>query len=105
MVAVGYAFGNSKVQRLSRKGVQATWSSLEKPDPLHRGDEIVRHPEESGSKDSNGKDEYQTLVHKDKVDEYKALADKSIEYAGQYLGIQCPHIGESDVGTDWYMTH
>lgn len=54
---------------------------------------------------ANIHDEYQTLVHKDKVDEYIALADKSIEYAGQYLNIQCPHIGESDVGHNWAETH
>lgn len=94
------------MQRLSRKRVLTTWSSWEKPDPLSlRGDDIVRHPEESGSKESNGKDEYQTLVHKSKVERYKELANKSIEYAGKYLGIQCPHIGESDVGHNWYMTH
>lgn len=54
---------------------------------------------------ANIHDEYQALVHKDKVEEYRKLADKSIEYAGQYLKIQCPHIGESDVGTDWAATH
>lgn len=54
---------------------------------------------------ANIHDEYQTLVHKTKVERYKELANKSIEYAGKYLGIQCPHIGESDVGHNWFETH
>ena len=54
---------------------------------------------------ANVHDEFQTLVHKDKVDTYVKLANKSISYAGEYLKIQCPHIGESDVGYDWSQTH
>lgn len=54
---------------------------------------------------ANIHDEFQTLVHKDKVQEYRKLADKSISFAGEYLNIQCPHIGESDVGMTWADTH
>jgi len=50
-------------------------------------------------------DEFQTLVHKDKVDHYVRLANRSISYAAEHLKIQCPHEGESDVGKNWYATH
>lgn len=54
---------------------------------------------------ANIHDEYQTLVLKDKVSEYIELADRSISHAGELLNIQCPHIGESDVGDNWADTH
>jgi DNA polymerase I len=54
---------------------------------------------------ANIHDEYQALVHKDKVKDYRVLADKSIKFAGEYLNIQCPHIGESDEGQNWAETH
>ena len=54
---------------------------------------------------ANIHDEFQSLVHKDRVEEYVTYANRAIEYAGQYLKIQCPHIGESDVGRNWAETH
>lgn len=54
---------------------------------------------------ANVHDEYQALVHKDRVDEYVRLADRSISYAAEHLKIQCPHKGESDIGKSWYETH
>jgi DNA polymerase I-like protein with 3'-5' exonuclease and polymerase domains len=54
---------------------------------------------------ANIHDEYQTLVREDLVERYTQFANKSIEYAGKKLNIQCPHIGESDAGKDWSATH
>ncbi len=54
---------------------------------------------------ANIHDEYQCLVHKSKVDEYVELADRSISHAAKVLNIQCPHIGESDLGKNWAETH
>jgi len=54
---------------------------------------------------ANIHDEYQCEVREDLVPTYTALADKSIVKAAEYLGIQCPHVGESDVGDNWSETH
>lgn len=54
---------------------------------------------------ANVHDEYQAMVHKTIQDLYIKLANKSIAHAGEYLGIECPHIGESDVGFSWAETH
>lgn len=54
---------------------------------------------------ANIHDEYQACVRKEVLDVYVPLANKSISHAGTILGIQCPHIGDSDVGTTWAETH
>jgi DNA polymerase I-like protein with 3'-5' exonuclease and polymerase domains len=54
---------------------------------------------------ANVHDEYQCEVREDLVEQYTVLADKSIVKAAEFLGIQCPHVGESDVGNNWSETH
>lgn len=54
---------------------------------------------------ANVHDEFQAEVREDLAEEYAALARYSIEYAGEYLEINCPHKGESDIGNNWYETH
>ena len=54
---------------------------------------------------ANIHDEYQCLVREDLVQEYVPLANKSITHAGVFLNMKCPHVGDSDVGTDWSQTH
>lgn len=54
---------------------------------------------------ANVHDEFQAEVREDIAEEFAALADKSITTAGQYLKIRCPHVGESDIGRNWYETH
>jgi len=50
-------------------------------------------------------DEFQCEVRDEIVDEFAELAEKSISYAGEFFKIQCPHLGESDIGVNWYETH
>ena len=50
-------------------------------------------------------DEFQAEVREDRVEEYKALAEYSIQKAGEVLGIACPHKGEAEVGNTWLETH
>lgn len=54
---------------------------------------------------ANIHDEYQCLVREDLVQQYIPLANKSISHAGVFLKMQCPHVGDSDVGYDWSQTH
>jgi len=54
---------------------------------------------------ANVHDEYQACVREEVKDIYVPLANKSISHAGTFLGIQCQHIGESDIGLDWSQTH
>lgn len=54
---------------------------------------------------ANVHDEIQAEVLAGKAEEYAALACKAIEYAGEYLNIQCEHKGEYDIGNNWYETH
>ncbi len=54
---------------------------------------------------ANVHDEYQCEVREDCVQQYIQLANKSIQHAGAFLGIKCPHVGESDVGKTWADTH
>lgn len=62
------------------------------------------HGEEYGFV-ANVHDEFQAEVREDLCEEYKKLANRSIAYAGEYLKINCPHVGESDVGDNWSETH
>lgn len=50
-------------------------------------------------------DEFQCEVNPIIKDEFKALAERSIEYAGKYLKIQIEHIGDADEGRSWADTH
>lgn len=54
---------------------------------------------------ANVHDEIQAEVREDLAQEYADLACKAIVYAGEYLNIQCPHQGDSDIGNNWYETH
>ena len=50
-------------------------------------------------------DEFQAEVREDLAEEFARLAEKSIEDAGKFFKIRCPHKGESDIGNNWYETH
>ena len=54
---------------------------------------------------ANIHDEYQAEVREDIADEFARLGEKAITVAGEYLGINCPQQGESDIGNNWYDTH
>ena len=50
-------------------------------------------------------DEFQCEVREDIAEEFAEIANKCIVDAGLYYKIDCPHQGESDIGTNWYETH
>lgn len=50
-------------------------------------------------------DEWQTEVREDIADETAKLAIRSIEEAGDILGLRCPITGEARIGRDWSETH
>lgn len=54
---------------------------------------------------ANIHDELQAEVRDDLAEEFAALGRKAITHAGEFLKINCPHQGESDIGTTWYETH
>lgn len=54
---------------------------------------------------ANVHDEFQCEVREDLAEIYAELADKSIVKAAEFLKIQCPHVGESDIGRTWAETH
>lgn len=53
----------------------------------------------------NVHDEYQAEVRPWIVEEYKELAVKAIQEAGEYYGFHCPLDGDVKEGTNWYETH
>lgn len=54
---------------------------------------------------ANVHDEYQCEVRDDLIPEFKELAERSIEYAGNVLKLAVPQRGEADVGRNWLETH
>lgn len=54
---------------------------------------------------ANIHDEFQAEVREDLAEEYAELACKAITHAGEFLGINCPHVGQADIGDNWYETH
>lgn len=54
---------------------------------------------------ANVHDEIQAEVREDLAEEFAALGRQAIVRAGEYLNINCPHQGESDIGDNWYETH
>lgn len=54
---------------------------------------------------ANVHDEFQCEVREDLAEVYSQLADRSIVKAAEFLKIQCPHVGESDIGNNWAETH
>ncbi|MCD7779637.1 MAG: DNA polymerase [Candidatus Gastranaerophilales bacterium] len=53
----------------------------------------------------NVHDEYQAEVRPEIVEEYKELAVKAIQRAGESLGFKCPLDGDVKEGMNWYETH
>ena len=62
-------------------------------------------PEDSVYFVLNVHDEYQAEVKEEVVEEYKELAVKAIQEAGNQLGFQCPLDGDVKEGVNWYETH
>ena len=62
-------------------------------------------PEDSVYFVLNVHDEYQAEVKEEVVEEYKELAVKAIQEAGNQLGFQCPLDGDVKEGINWYETH
>jgi DNA polymerase I-like protein with 3'-5' exonuclease and polymerase domains len=54
---------------------------------------------------ANVHDEFQAEVRDDLAAEFAEMAERSIATAGEYLKIQCPHVGEADIGRNWWETH
>lgn len=54
---------------------------------------------------ANVHDEFQAEVRADRVTEYRELAEYSIRYASEFLGMTVPQQGESEAGRNWYETH
>jgi DNA polymerase I-like protein with 3'-5' exonuclease and polymerase domains len=54
---------------------------------------------------ANVHDEWQIEAHQDIADKVGNLGVKSIEEAGNYLGLKCPLTGEYNVGNNWAETH
>lgn len=54
---------------------------------------------------ANVHDEFQAEVRDDLVPEFVQLAEKSIQHAGDVLGLAVPQRGEADVGKNWLETH
>ena len=50
-------------------------------------------------------DEYQAEVKPEIVEEYKELAVKAIQRAGEHFGFKCPLDGDVKEGNNWYDTH
>ena len=54
---------------------------------------------------ANVHDEIQAEVREDLAEQFAALAEASIAEAGELLGSKCPHVGQADIGINWYETH
>lgn len=39
------------------------------------------------------------------ADEIAAIGEQSIEWAGKFFNIACPHTGKSVIGENWYEIH
>jgi len=50
-------------------------------------------------------DEFSAEVREDLSEEYKKLAEKSIEEAAKRLKLNCPHKGEGAIGNNWWQVH
>ena len=50
-------------------------------------------------------DEFSAEVKEDLAEEYKTLAEQSIEEAAKILKLKCPHKGEGEIGNSWWEVH
>ena len=50
-------------------------------------------------------DEMQFVVHKNKVDEFKAIANQLFNKTKEFFNFKCELAGEIKVGTNWSETH
>jgi hypothetical protein len=52
-----------------------------------------------------GHDEFQMETHLDNAVELGEIARKAIKWAGEWLGMGCPHDGDVLIGKNWYECH
>lgn len=50
-------------------------------------------------------DEFQVECDEDIAEDVAKICEDSIAWAGNYFKIPCPHLGNSDIGRNWWETH
>ena len=50
-------------------------------------------------------DEWTTECRPEIAEHVGALAEQAIAWAGEFLKIECPHKGNSQIGINWYEIH
>ena len=50
-------------------------------------------------------DEYTIECKEEIAKEVAAIAKEAIAWAGRFYKIECPHLGDAKIGTDWYEIH
>lgn len=50
-------------------------------------------------------DEYNVECRPEIAEDVKNICERAISWAGEFFNIQCPHIGEGQIGKNWYEVH
>jgi len=50
-------------------------------------------------------DEYEVECDEDIAEDVKKITEDAISWAGNYFKISCPHVGDGNIGKDWYSVH
>lgn len=50
-------------------------------------------------------DEFTVECRPEIAEDVKDISEKAIVWAGKFFNIQCPHVGDGKIGTDWYDIH
>ena len=50
-------------------------------------------------------DEYEVECDEDIAEDVKKITEDAIVWAGKYFKISCPHVGDGNIGKNWYEVH